>query len=159
MPTGPMTVAAGAGTLCLAAALVGGIFVYDMGAVSIQVKAKRDGGNNVFVILPAAVAPVGVWLAPKAKLRQAVDQAAPYLPAIGIAATELERLPDFTLVEVTSAREKVLIRKKRGHVMIDVDDANETVHVSVPIKAARVVAAQLDSIAREEPLQPSSAVL
>ncbi len=159
MPTGPVTVAAGAGTLCLAATLVGGIFVYDMGAVSLRVKAKRPGGDDIRLILPAAVAPVGVWLAPKAKLREAADESAPYLPALSIAAAELERLPDFTLVEVTSPREKVRIHKKSGHLVIDVDDVNETVHVSVPLKAARVVATQLASISREDVSEASSEVL
>ena len=159
MPTGPVTVATGAGTLCLAATLVGGIFVYDMGAVSVRVKGKKPGGDNIRLVLPAAVAPVGVWLAPKEKLREVEEKAGPYLPALAIAAAELERMPDFTLLEVTSPREKVRIHKKSGHLVIDVDDANETVHVSVPLKAARVVAAQLASQSREETSKASPEVL
>lgn len=159
MPTGPVTVAASAGTLCLAATLVGGAFVYDMGAVSVRVQEKNPGGDNIRLILPAAAAPVGVWLAPKAKLRKVKEKAGPYLPALRIAAAELERMPDFTLVEVTSAREKVHIQKRGGHLVIDVDDVNETVHVSVPLKAARVVAAQLDSISREDVSEGSPEVL
>ena len=150
MPASAATVAGGAGTLALAAALMGGVFVYDMGAVSIRVRGKQPGGENVCLILPAAVAPVGVWLAPKKELRRAVNEAEPYMPALVAATDELARCPDFTLVEVNNPREKVRIAKQGDHLVIDVDDPNETVHVSVPLEAARLVAAQLARMSSEE---------
>jgi hypothetical protein len=162
MPAGAATVAGGAGTLFLAAAVMGGAFIYDMGAVSIRVQGKKPGGENIRLILPAAVAPVGVWLVPKKELREAAREAGPYMPAVMAAADELARCPDFTLVEVNSPHEKVRIAKQGGHLVIDVDDANETVHVSVPLDAARLVAAQLAGMSSEEAREaapPSSASL
>ena len=162
MPVGVGTVAGGAGTLFLAAALAGGAFIYDMGAISIHVQEKKPGGENIRLILPAAVAPVALWLVPKEKLREGAKEARPYLPAIEAAAQELSRCPDFTLVEVTNPHEKVLVTKRGGHLVIDVDDANETVHVSVPLEAARLIASQLadipaDAAGKESP--PNSAAL
>ena len=55
MPVGTSTIAAGAGTLCLAATIAGGAFVYEMGVVHISVKAKKPGGDNVRLILPGAI--------------------------------------------------------------------------------------------------------
>jgi hypothetical protein len=156
MPAGAATVAGGAGTLFLAAAVVGGAFVYDMGAVSVRVKSKTPGGENIRLILPAAAAPVAVWLTPKEKLRGAAAEAGPYMPAVMAATDELARCPDFTLVEVNNSHEKVRISKKGGDLVIDVDDANETVHVSIPLDAARMVAAQLGSIARERARETDS---
>lgn len=149
MPVATGTVAGGAGTLFLAAALAGGAFIYDMGAISIHVQEKKPGGENIRLILPAAVAPVGVWLAPKGKLREAAREAGPYLPALEAAAQELARCPDFVLVQVESPHEKVLVTKRGGHLVIDVDDENETVHVSVPLEAARLIASQLADIPAE----------
>jgi len=146
VPAGTGAVAGGAGTLLLAAAIVGGAYVYDMGAVRVSVKSKSPGGENIRLVLPAAVAPVGMWLAPKEKLREAAEQARPYLPALEVAADELGRGPDFALVEVTNPREKVRIAKEGTHLVIDVDDANEVVHVAVPLNAVRAVAAQLGAI-------------
>jgi hypothetical protein len=162
MPAGAATMAGGAGTLFLAVAVMGGAFVYDMGAVSIRVKSKSPQGENVCLILPAAAAPVAVWLTPKEKLREAAKEAGPYMPAVLAATDELARCPDFTLVEVNSPHEKVRISKKGSHLVIDVDDANETVHVSVPLGAARLVASQLGSVSREKASEESpsgSAVL
>ena len=146
MPVGAGTFAGGAGTLLLAAAIAGGAFVYDMGAVYVSVKGKKPGGENVRLILPAAVAPVGVWLVPQKDLRQAMKEAGPYLPALQAAAEELADCPDFTLVEVSSRQEKVYIAKKGSHFVIDVDNPNETVHVSLPLEAVRTVASQLAAI-------------
>jgi hypothetical protein len=146
----PHAVALGAGILLLGVTVAGAAFVYDMGAVSIRVEGKRPGGDNLRLILPAAAAPVGLWFMPKERLRQATDKSAPYLPALRVAAQELERLSDFTLVEVTSPRETVRIQKSRGHLVIDVDDTKETVHVSLPLKAVRVVATQLAALSDRE---------
>lgn len=146
MPVGTSTIAAGAGTVFLAATIAGGVFVYEMGAVHVSVKSKKPGGENIRLILPGAVAPVGVWLAPKAKLRKGLKDAEPYLPAIQAAVDELAACPDTTLVEVIGPKEKVQIAKKGSHLVIDVDDANETVHVSVPLETVRLVAAQLAAV-------------
>jgi hypothetical protein len=146
MPVAASTIEAGAGTVVLAAAVAGGAFVYDMGAVSVSVKSKKPGGDNVRLILPGAVVPVGVWLAPKDELRKAMKDAGPYLPAISAAAAELSECPDATFIDVVSLREKVQIAKRGSHIVIDVDDPNETVHVSVPSDTVRLVTSLLASI-------------
>jgi hypothetical protein len=56
------------------------------------------------------------------------------LPAILAGARELERLPDFVLVEVESPRERVKVQKRGDYLVIDVDSDDETVHLSVPIR-------------------------
>jgi len=153
MPTGPAAVAGGAGTLALAAVMVGGAFVYDMGAVRVSVQSKKPGGEHIRLIVPAVAAPIAMQFAPKRELQKAMEEAGPYLPAIKIALEELAKCPDGPLVQVTSPHEKVNIAKQGDALVIDVDDEGETVHVSVPLKAAGVVISQLESIpppSREE---------
>jgi hypothetical protein len=157
MPAGAGTVAGGVGTLLLGAALAGGALVYDMGGVWVSVKAKKPGGENIRLVVPAAAGPVALWLAPKEKIREAAKDARPWLPAIKAAAEELRNCPDGPLVEVTNPKEKVRIAKQGGALVIDVDDPNETVHVSVPLKAVGIMAAQLEAMPEAEAERGSAA--
>jgi hypothetical protein len=157
MPAGAGTVAGGVGTLLLGAALAGGALVYDMGGVWISVKAKKPGGENIRLVVPAAVGPVALWLAPKKDIRKAAKDARPWLPAIKAAAEELRNCPDGPLVEVTNPNEKVRIAKQGGALVIDVDDPNETVHVSVPLKAVGIMAAQLEAMPDAEAARENAA--
>ena len=146
-------VAGGAGTLALAAVVMGGAFVYDMGAVHVSVQSKKPDGEHIRLIVPAVAAPIAMQFAPKRELQKALEEAGPYLPALKIALEELAKCPDGPFVQITSPREKVTIAKQGDALVIDVDDEGETVHVSVPLKAAGVVITQLQSIpppSREE---------
>ncbi|MBO0910774.1 MAG: hypothetical protein J2P13_03180, partial [Acidobacteria bacterium] len=44
---------------------------------------------------------------------------------------------DGVLVEVEDATDHVLITKRAGSIVVDVNDRNDVVHVSVPLRAAR----------------------
>jgi hypothetical protein len=77
-----------------------------------------------------------------------MSHAREFLPAMRIAAEELERIPDGLLVEVSSPREHVLIVKRGGSLVVDVDNAGETVHVSMPLKTVRNLARDLEARAR-----------
>jgi hypothetical protein len=50
------------------------------------------------------------------------------------------------LVEVTSPHENVSIVKRGDSLVIDVDEANESVHVSVPLKLVSIVAGQIGRV-------------
>jgi hypothetical protein len=160
MPAGAGTIAGGLGTLLLGAALAGGALIYDMGGVWVSVKAKKPGGDNIRLVVPAAAGPVALWLAPKKNIRGAAKDVRPWAPAIKAAAEELRNCPDGPLIEVIDSNQKVHIAKQGGALVIDVDDPNETVHVSVPLKMVGVMAAQLESTpdAEAEKLGPMEAL-
>ena len=61
----------------------------------------------------------------------------PYLPAIDAAIPALNDSPDGVLVEVADPGEHVLVRKIGGSIVVDVNDSQDTVHVSVPLRAAQ----------------------
>jgi hypothetical protein len=83
---------------------------------------------------------------PDAKLQEAAEEARPWLPVIEAVSEELARCPDGPLVEVVSPHEKVSIVKQGDSLIIDVDDANETVHISVPLKVVGIVARQIGRV-------------
>jgi len=130
-----------AGTLGVFTA--GAVIVCNEGAVRVEVREKSREGNHIHLILPAAIAPVAAFMIPRSKLHEARDQIRPWLPTIKAASVELERCADGPLVEVDSHHDHVRIFKLRGSVFINVDNDEETVHVSFPLAAAADTVSQL----------------
>ncbi len=119
---------------------------YSMGTVTVSVHEKKLNGDQVYVPVPAVVIPLAMRLVRAEDFADAAAEVRPWLPAIKVAAEELARCPDTTLVEVTNHAENVAISKSGGSLVIDVDSPEERVHVSVPLRAAYMVAAQLERL-------------
>ncbi len=137
----------------VAFAALTGTVVYRMGMVRIEVQSKSPGGEHLRLMAPGALLPVGAMLLPTNKTREASRQLQPWLPAIRAATEELMRCPDATLVQIDGRQEHVRIAKVRDALMVDVDDAGETVHVSVPLRAA---AYACNRLAGKVPAQPAT---
>jgi hypothetical protein len=73
--------------------------------------------------------------APKEKLAEASREIRPYLPTIRAAIEALRESEDITLVEVKEPGQHVRVVKSGGSIVVDVDDEENTVHVSTPIRA------------------------
>ena len=121
----------------LGTAVVAGAALCSEGFINVRVHEKGPDGHNVFVIVPAAVVPIAAHFVPQENLRDASENVRPYLPIIDAAIPELEEAPDGVFVEVTDNDEHVLISKSGGSLVIDVNDHDETVHVSVPLRAVQ----------------------
>jgi len=91
------------------------------------------------------VATWGVHLAPEERLREHLRHSSVHLALAQVALRELEKVPDALLVEVESPTEHVRVQTRRGSFVVDVDDPGETVHVAVPIRAARKVMEELEA--------------
>jgi hypothetical protein len=126
-----------------AMALVTGAFVYHVGAVWIDVREKHPGGEHVRLVVPAIIAPIAAMMVPKEKLHNAPQELQQWMPTIEAATEELSNCPDTVFVQVESRNEHVKIAKVGDHLVIDVDDPGETVHVSFPIRAVAYTARQL----------------
>lgn len=114
---------AGAGMLC------------SEGMVNVKVIEKQPRGLHLHVIAPAALAPIAVRLAPQRELANAARQIRPCLPEIRAAIEGLRTSEDVVLVEVREPGQHVEVAKAGGSIVVDVDDADETVHVSAPLRA------------------------
>jgi DNA-dependent RNA polymerase auxiliary subunit epsilon len=123
--------------------VVGGVFVYNEGAVRVDVREKTPNVEHIYLVVPAVVLPVAARLVPRNKLKDVPRNIGPWLPTIKAASEELARCPDGPLVEVDSNREQVRIRKQGRSLFIDVDSEEETVHVSFPLQAAADTVSQL----------------
>lgn len=120
------------------------IATYNAGAVRVSVVEKRSHGTNIHLMVPAVLVPAALDLVPSRDLHLHNGDTRQWLPAVKAAMRELDRCPDTTLVQVTSPGENVNISKRGDSIYIDVDDKNETVHVSFPVPVARKVVEKLE---------------
>ncbi len=121
----------------IGAALVGGAALSSEGFIHVKVHERHPGGTNINLIVPAALVPTTLKFIPNNHLADASENVRPYLPIIDAAVPALNDCPDGVLVEVVDPGEHVLITKSGGSVIVDVNDSGETVHVSVPLRAAQ----------------------
>lgn len=134
----------------LGTAVVAGAAISSEGFIDVRVHEKHPGGSNIVLVVPAAVVPIALHFVPKDRLDQAPADLQEALPIIDAAIPELQKCKDGVLVEVTDPGEHVLISKSGGSVVIDVNDHEDTVHVSVPLRAAQSAVHQIaDASARD----------
>jgi hypothetical protein len=124
---------AGAGVLC------------SEGLVQVKVIEKAPQGHHFTAIAPAILAPIAVHFAPQRDLAQAAREVQPYMPAIHATLVALRDTEDTVFVEVDEPGEHVQVSKSGGSIVVEVNDANETVHISAPIRALSSTIDQLPS--------------
>jgi hypothetical protein len=125
------TAVAGVGVLC------------SEGMIEVKVVERQPEVHHVYVIAPAMLVPIGMHFAPQRDLSRAAAQIRRWLPTIRAALDQLRESDDVTLVEVKEPGEHVRVAKEGGSIVVDVQDENETVHVSTPIRAISSTIEQL----------------
>ncbi|MGB8524076.1 MAG: hypothetical protein WCD43_14010 [Candidatus Acidiferrales bacterium] len=125
------TAVAGAGVLC------------SEGMIEVKVVERQPEVHHVYVIAPAMLVPIGMHFAPQRDLSRAAAQIRPWMPTIRAALDQLRESDDVTLVEVKEPGEHVRVAKEGSSIVVDVQDEDETVHVSTPIRAISSTIEQL----------------
>ena len=120
----------------MGAVLVGGAALSSEGFIHLKVDEKQVDGHHISLIVPAALVPVTLKFVPRQHLAEAAHNLRDNMAIIDAALPALEQCPDSVFVEVVDPGEHVLIAKSGGSIVIDVNDPNENVHVSVPLRAA-----------------------
>ncbi|HKS68489.1 MAG TPA: hypothetical protein VJR26_14710 [Candidatus Acidoferrales bacterium] len=129
---------AGAGVLC------------SEGFVQVKVMEKQANGHHINVIAPAVLGPIAAHFVPASKLQGASQQIRPWLPVIDTTLDALREANDVVLVEVKERDQHVRVAKEGGSIVVDVDDPDETVHVSAPLRA---ITGTVDQVAAASGLQ------
>lgn len=117
------TALAGVGILC------------SEGMVQVKVIEKEPQGHHINVIAPALLCPIAAHFVPRRDLENASRDIQPWLPLVRASLDGLSESEDMTFVEVKERDEHVRVAKSGGSIVVDVDDPNEMVHVSTPIRA------------------------
>ncbi len=121
----------------LGTALVGAAALSSEGFIHVRVHEKRSDGTNINLLVPAALATTALHFIPDRNLAHSDRDLRECLPIIDAAIPALSGAPDGLLVEVIDPGEHVVVSKSGGSIVVDVNDAGETVHVSVPLRAAQ----------------------
>ena len=121
------------------------------GMIEVNVVERQPEAHHVYVLAPAAVVPMAVHFIPSHEFGHASAELQPWMPTIRAALDQLREVDDVTLVDVTEPGQHVVVAKKGGSVVVDVNDRDQTVHVSAPIRAIsstieQVAAASHDSL-------------
>jgi len=132
-----------AAALILSLATVGAATAAVYHAGSIAVEVEPQDGSGLSINVPAGLAHIAIALAPADLVTDAIAELEPVWPSVEAAARALDEAPDFTLLEVRSADEHVVIAKERGRLVVLVDADGETVRVAVPLGTVRRVVEKL----------------
>lgn len=132
-----------AAALILSVVTVGaaGAAVYHAGSIAVDVQPQD--GSALSLRMPAGLAHLAIALAPADLVTDAIAELEPVWPSVEAAARVLEEAPDFTLLEVRSADERIVVAKERGRLLVLVDSDGESVRVAVPLGTVRRVVNKL----------------
>ena len=129
------------GTMALAT-----VYTFQEGVVRVDVDENFSGGSHVHFWVPAKAVSAGMHVMPRHNLRQAAQQARPYLPLLRQLSKELPKYPNTVFVDVKDNEEHIRIMTVDGKLCIDATQKDELVHVTVPVAVIRDVANNLEEI-------------
>jgi hypothetical protein len=129
-------------------ALAGVGIICSEGMISVNVETRQPEKHHVYVIAPAMLVPIGMRFVPKEHLADSAREIQPWMPTIRAAMDALGESEDITFVEVKEPGQNVRVAKSGGSIVVDVDDNDETVHVSTPIRA---MASAMEELAAASP--------
>lgn len=141
----------GGTAVVLAVLLAGGVTwaavaTWQAGAIRVRIQDHREGGTDVAFALPAVALDAALAVVPEhARAEMEIDaEAGEVLSVLPGLCADLEGRPDFVLVEVENASERVRVEKKDGALRVSVDSADETVRIEIPLASIAKVARWLE---------------
>lgn len=121
-------------------ALVGCLLTARSGVVNVHVVERQPEVHNIHVIVPGILVTTTLHFIPARCFHDSGSDVRQWLPVVRAAADSFAKMPDTVLVEVTDPQEHVVVRKSGGSLITDVNDQDENVHVSVPVRTLRATA-------------------
>jgi len=115
------------------------VCVYRDGMIDVNVQEKQSGGTYVHVMVPTTLVRVALWFVPFDEGMMPGPEARRYWPLVEAACTGIARSPDGVLIQVDGPNEHVVIEKRDGSLVVDVDDEEAKVRVSIPVRAVELV--------------------
>jgi hypothetical protein len=129
--------------------LIGAVYAWG-GVMTVSVE-DRDENFSLYLPMPVAVLDAAVattdWVLDEEELLQihADLDLGEWGPMVRELLEELDDCPDFTLVEVKEDDVWVRVRKKRGKLVVEVEEPSTSIKVSVPTRTIRRTVSRLTS--------------
>ena len=121
--------------IAVGTAVAAGAMISSEGFVQVKVHEKGPGGHNISIVAPATLITGSMRFVPREHLREASEQMKEWGPTAKAIIEQLNQTDDFTLVEVTNKDQHVKVSKEHGSVIVDVNDPENSVYVSTPLRA------------------------
>lgn len=115
------------------------VYVYRDGMIDVNVQEKESGGTYVHVMVPTTLVRVALWFVPFSDDMMAGPEARPYWPLVEAVCSGIARSPDGVLIQVDGPDEHVVVEKRDGSLVVDVDDHDAKVRISIPVRAVGFV--------------------
>jgi hypothetical protein len=112
-----------------------GATLYHSGTFHLEVHEKHANGSSIGIHVPATAAHAVAFLLPAVVKAEIPEEARDHLRLAQEALRALSRCPDGVLVEVESDSEIVLIEKRDGKILLQVDTPAEAVRASFPVRS------------------------
>lgn len=126
------------GFLCVASAAAAGAVSHIVNHGLISVRVHEQDGPNIALCVPTAAVWAALPLVPEHVWQDAGRHSDEWAPLADSILDDLEEFGDFVMVSVESRDETVEIRKTGGRFEIHVESPDTDVHVSVPLRTARM---------------------
>lgn len=133
------TVAALAAILFAGTVTAAGVAAYREGSIRVAVHEADPEGTDFSIAVPAALVHGVVALVPDHVLPAVDPRVAEVVPVLEAICDDLERRPDFVLVETWDADEHVVVAKRGGSIVVEVEGPDGTVRVGFPVRTIRSV--------------------
>ncbi|MCP3981891.1 MAG: hypothetical protein GY716_21520 [bacterium] len=121
---------------------VTGATIYRAGSIDVDV--APDDGDRLSISVPAGLVDLALGLVPSSIVAEASCELGPILPAVRDSWAQLESSDDFVLVDFSDGRDHVRVQKHRRQLEVVINDGDEHVAVSVPIRTVRKILDRLD---------------
>jgi hypothetical protein len=122
--------------LGLAGSAVAGVgLLSSEGMIQVNVVEKRPEGHHLHILAPALLLPIGLHFAPRERIAEASTEIQPWLPTIRATLAQLRDCDDFAFVEVKEPGQQVRVTKSGGSLVVDLNNEQESVHISAPVRA------------------------
>ena len=126
--------------------LVLGAVVLKDGVVVVDVVNHRED-SRIFVPVPLSLVNFAAGMVPRPHRTEVAEKLKNCQPYMDAFANQMVDLPDAVFVEVRNPREQVHVAKEGNSLVIDVNNSDEKVHVSVPIRGMKRVIQNLTNVA------------
>ena len=120
------------------------------GFVNVNVQTRYPESHHVHIIAPALIVPLTLHFVPKEHLKEGSCEIREWTPAIRAALQELRKAEDIAFVEVKERGQHVLVKKEGASIVVDVEDEDDSVHISTPIRALESTFEELAAAAPAE---------
>ncbi len=118
--------------------------IYALGGVATVRVHDRAEGVRIYLPVPSVVLETGALLC-RSAVRGELErhEVREWLPPVRELLRQLDELPEVTLVEVLDGAERVRVRKARGRLLVEVEDRETWVRVSLPTRGLNRIAGRL----------------